>query len=568
MKTSTVEYLEKRIAPATIFVTHLLDDGSAGSLRKAIADANLTPAPDTIVFKPTAFGTITLGGTDLDITTPLTIKGPGAGKVIINGNNVSGIFNIDDGNGAKDTPVTISGLALVNGNASDGGAIKSFESLTVVNSIISGNTASNDGGGIYVQTNGKFTMTATTVTGNTAKDGGGLYLEVAGGISITNSTISGNTATSGKGGGAYISTLVSTNLTAKFLIKDTTIVGNRATGNGGGLYLAPDGRDISVINSTITGNTAGINGGGISMGYGGLLLKGGILSGNTADSGGGIFVQVRSGKTSTITGTKILNNTATVSNGGGIQFDGSNVATSTLNILKSTIAGNRAITDGGGISATNGGTLNLTGDTLFANEAADDGGGVFTSGSAASTVILKVTASTFTENTADGGGGIFAGGEGAVTIAKSKLIANHANNSFVGVGGGAYLRSNTVIITSTLFSKNSAVITGGGSYVNTFNTTLTGCTFTDNVSEGEGGGALIFSTNLAITKTLIRGNYAGTNGGGISINATTATISKSIITGNIAKDSSGGISINANTTLDAATKLFGNIAPVNPNKDF
>lgn len=567
MKTSTVEYLEKRIAPATIFVTHLLDDGSAGSLRKAIADANLTPAPDTIVFKPTAFGTITLGGTDLDITTPLTIKGPGAGKVIINGNNVSGIFNIDDGNGAKDTPVTISGLALVNGNASDGGAIKSFESLTVVNSIISGNTASNDGGGIYVQTNGKFTMTATTVTGNTAKDGGGLYLEVAGGISITNSTISGNTATSGKGGGAYISTLVSTNLTAKFLIKDTTIVGNRATGNGGGLYLAPDGRDISVINSTITGNTAGINGGGISMGYGGLLLKGGILSGNTADSGGGIFVQVRSGKTSTITGTKILNNTATVSNGGGIQFDGSGSATATFNVLKSTIAGNRAITDGGGISATNGGTLNLTGDTLFANEAAHFGGGVFTSGSAASTVILKVTASTFTENTAGGGGGIFAGGEGAVTIAKSKLIANHATNN---VAGGAYLRSaSPITITSTLFSKNSTVSTGGGLYVNTFNTTLTGCTFTDNVSEGEGGGARIFSTNLAITKTLIRGNYAGTNGGGISINATTTTISKSIITGNIAKDSSGGVNSQAaNTTLDAATKLFGNIARVNPNKDF
>lgn len=567
MKTSTVEYLEKRIAPATIFVTHLLDDGSAGSLRKAIADANLTPAPDTIVFKPTAFGTITLGGTDLDITTPLTIKGPGAGKVIINGNNVSGIFNIDDGNGAKDTPVTISGLALVNGNASDGGAIKSFESLTVVNSIISGNTASNDGGGIYVQTNGKFTMTATTVTGNTAEDGGGLYLEVAGGISITNSTISGNTATSGKGGGAYISTLVSTNLTAKFLIKDTTIVGNRATGNGGGLYLAPDGRDISVINSTITGNTAGINGGGISMGYGGLLLKGGILSGNTADSGGGIFVQVRSGKTSTITGTKILNNTATVSNGGGIQFDGSGSATATFNVLKSTIAGNRAITDGGGISATNGGTLNLTGDTLFANKAALFGGGVLTSGSAASTVILNVTASTFTENTAGGGGGIFAGGEGAVTIAKSKLIANHATNN---VAGGAYLRSaSPITITSTLFSKNSTVSTGGGLYVNTFNTTLTGCTFTDNVSEGEGGGARIFSANLAITKTLIRGNYAGTNGGGISINATTTTISKSIITGNIAKDSSGGVNSQAaNTTLDAATKLFGNIAPVNPNKDF
>ena len=566
MKTSTVEYLEKRIAPATIFVTNLNDDLSAGSLRKAIADANLTPAPDVIMFKPTAYGTIVLGGTDLDITTPLTIKGPGAGKVIINGNNVSGIFNIAYTDPLITTATTISGLALVNGNASDGGAIKSFESLTLVNSIISGNTASNDGGGIYVKTDGKFTMTATTVTGNTATDGGGLYLEVAGGISITNSTISGNTATSNKGGGAYISTNTGNNLTAKNVITNTTIVGNSATASGGGLYLAPDGRDISVINSTIAGNTAGIKGGGIFMKNGSLQLKGSTLSGNTADSGGGIFIVVPDGKTSTITGTKILNNTATVSNGGGIQFDGSGSATATFNVLKSTIAGNRAITDGGGISANNGGTLNLTGDTLFANEAAHFGGGVF-SGSAASTVILKVTASTFTENTAGGGGGIFAGGEGAVTIAKSKLIANHATNN---VAGGAYLRSKSPItITSTLFSKNSAAGAGGGLYVVTSNTTLTGCTFTDNVSLFFGGGARIFSTNVAITKTLIRGNIAGANGGGIAINAPTTTISKSIITGNIAKDSSGGVSNQGgSTTLDAATKLFGNIAPVNPDKDF
>ena len=567
MKTSTVEYLEKRIAPATIFVTNLNDDLNAGSLRKAIADANDTLAPDTIIFKPTAFGTIVLGGTDLDITTPLTIKGPGAGKVIISGSNSSRIFNIDDGNGAKDTPVTISGLALVNGNDSDGGAIKSLESLTIVNSIISGNTASSDGGGIYVNTSGKFTMTGTTVSNNTAIDGGGLYLEVAGGISITNSTISGNTATSGKGGGAYISTNLGPNPTAKNVITNTTIVGNRATGNGGGLYLAPDGRDISVINSTIIGNTAGGIGGGISMASGGLLLKGGILSGNTADSGGGIFVQVLPGKTSTITGTKILNNTATVSNGGGIQFDGSGSATATFNVLKSTIAGNRATTGGGGISASNGGKLNLSGDTIFANEAANSGGGVFTDGSASSAVILKVTASTFTENTAGRAGGIYTGGDGAVTIAKSKLIANHATNNF---GGGAYLRSLSLItITSTLFSKNSAADTGGGLCVITSNTTLTGCTFTDNVTGNDGGGAFIFSTNLAITKTLIRGNIAGSDGGGLTASTTTTTISKSIITGNIAGNNGGGInSLGGNTELDAATKLFGNIARVNPNKDF
>ena len=52
MKTSTVEYLEKRIAPATIFVTNLLDDRVTpppGSLRYGLTQ-NIPPEGRTIVF--------------------------------------------------------------------------------------------------------------------------------------------------------------------------------------------------------------------------------------------------------------------------------------------------------------------------------------------------------------------------------------------------------------------------------------------------------------------------------------------------------------------------------------
>ena len=47
---STPELLESRIAPATFTVTSLLDDGSDGTLRKEIADANAAAGPDQIVF--------------------------------------------------------------------------------------------------------------------------------------------------------------------------------------------------------------------------------------------------------------------------------------------------------------------------------------------------------------------------------------------------------------------------------------------------------------------------------------------------------------------------------------
>ena len=191
MKTTAVEYLEKRIAPANIFVTNLNDDLNAGSLRKAIADANLTPAPDTIIFKPTAFGTIFLGGTQLDITAPLTIKGPGAGKAIISGNDTSRIFNVDNADAAEDAPFALSGLALTKGNATGGigGAIFSTESLTVKDCILSSNTADFGGGGIFLVNTAlnKVLITITTIT-------------------ITNSTI---TATSG-GGGAFFGLGVNT----------------------------------------------------------------------------------------------------------------------------------------------------------------------------------------------------------------------------------------------------------------------------------------------------------------------------------------------------------------------
>ena len=353
-------------------------------------------------------------------------------------------------------------------------------------------------------------------------------------------------------------------------IAPATIVGNSAIGSGGGLYLSPDGRDISVIKSTITGNTAGGSGGGIRMSSGGLLLKGGVLSGNTAGSGGGIYVQVLPGITSTITGTKILNNTATVSNGGGIQFDGSGSATATFNVLKSTLTGNSATIHGGGIAADNGGKLNLTGATLFANEATTRGGGVYTDGTAAQTVVLAITGSIFTDNTAARGGGIFTSGDGAVTLAKTKLITNHATSSF---GGGAYLRStNLITITSSLLTKNSADGSGGGAYViSDSSIILTGSSLTDNVSGFNGGGALLNSASTTITKTLVRGNNAVVSGGGLALALvnTTTTIVKSTITGNIARVSSGGIhSFFGTITVDTATKLLGNVAAGSPDKNF
>ena len=89
------------------------------SLREAILAANTSTAADSIGFSVT--GTIQLTNVghvgEILITNPLTINGPSGGLLEVqafSGTIAVGdgarIFNVDDGNGANDKAVTISGL--------------------------------------------------------------------------------------------------------------------------------------------------------------------------------------------------------------------------------------------------------------------------------------------------------------------------------------------------------------------------------------------------------------------------------------------------------------------------
>src|SRR5262245_50462290 len=78
-----VEPLEDRTVPSTFTVQNLNDSGP-GSLRAAITAANAHPNADLIKFANGLTGTIHLAS-QLSITEDLTINGPGAGSVTVNG---------------------------------------------------------------------------------------------------------------------------------------------------------------------------------------------------------------------------------------------------------------------------------------------------------------------------------------------------------------------------------------------------------------------------------------------------------------------------------------------------
>jgi hypothetical protein len=80
------------------------------------------------------------------LSSDLTITGPGASNLAINGNDSSRIFDV-----ASTATVTITGLTLTNGYEGSGyaagGAISSVGNLTLANNVISGNSVYNNVGG-------------------------------------------------------------------------------------------------------------------------------------------------------------------------------------------------------------------------------------------------------------------------------------------------------------------------------------------------------------------------------------------------------------------------------------
>ena len=221
----------------TITVTNTNDSGP-GSLRQALADAN---DGDTINFAVT--GTIGLTSGELLVDKSITISGPGAGNLAVDGNAESRVFHI--GSLGSTRTVIISDLAITNANvgAYGGGIYNDHAALTLNNCIVSDNSA-DYGGGIYnepVLGSATLTLNNSTLSGNSANlEGGGIYNFGFGGtttVTISNSSISGNSAPSGGGIRNY-----GQSGSATLVISNSTISGNSADlGNGGGISNASIG---------------------------------------------------------------------------------------------------------------------------------------------------------------------------------------------------------------------------------------------------------------------------------------------------------------------------------------
>ncbi len=125
----------------------------------------------------------------------------------------------------QSSPVLINVSITDNESKDSGGGLFFFAyaegKLTIINSIISGNKATNYGGGIGLY--GDTRIINTSIYGNVSKMGGGIHHEFFGSLSLTNVTLSGNQAETG-GGLSY-----SLSSGSKTIINNSVIWGNRAS---------------------------------------------------------------------------------------------------------------------------------------------------------------------------------------------------------------------------------------------------------------------------------------------------------------------------------------------------
>lgn len=158
------------------------------------------------------------------------------------------------------------------------------------------------GGGI-ANNAGTVTLNDSTVTGNNAEDnGGGIYNGPAGTVTLHDgSTVSGNHAGYYGGGIDNFGTVI--------MQDGSTVSGNHAGYYGGGIYNYEAAVTLTG-DSTVTGNTAGLYGGGIVNDFGTVDMHDTSTIGpdNTARNGGGMFNDTG---TVTMTGdSKVTGNTA------------------------------------------------------------------------------------------------------------------------------------------------------------------------------------------------------------------------------------------------------------------
>jgi uncharacterized protein (TIGR03118 family) len=242
------ELLEDRNLLSLFTVTSLLDDGSAGSLRAAIDQANAAPGPDTIAFARRLAGTVVLDSTrgELDITGSLTIDGPGADRLTISGNGASRVFSVT----GSTTDVVIRDLTIAHGLTNTTTALGPFGPVTLGGGLLNS--------GAHVTLSGVTLADNQAVASQTGYVQTNLISDIPGLAQLTDPNLKNPWGTSFSDDGLFsvsdtktnVSTLYAVTAAGVTAVPPTIAIPTTATGNQGPTGQVHNDTSSFLVNGT------------------------------------------------------------------------------------------------------------------------------------------------------------------------------------------------------------------------------------------------------------------------------------------------------------------------------
>lgn len=290
-----------------------------------------------------------------------------------------------------------------------------------------GSTDEYGGGAVFLKT-GKISMTGGAMNGNEAYEAGALKISSGAIFSAENTAFNGNKALNVSGGAI--------NNNGSLTLTGCTLNGNNAAGVGGGLYQYASGKTATVTDTDINGNTSAGRAGGVYVKAGTLSVSGGSISGNTSGENGGGIYSFESGAVS-LTGCTLSNNVSPrfgggiyILNGGATTFEGCK------------FTGNTAGT-GGAVYISESTSLTLKDTTITGNRATSEAGGVYYKDYSSTNLYVsgevKVTGNVIEKNGSDVPNNIYIAGSSKVLGISGTLSAS----SQIGLTASAYDRKVT-----------------------------------------------------------------------------------------------------------------------------
>jgi predicted outer membrane repeat protein len=361
-----------------------------------------------------------------------------------------------------------------------GGAMGVWDdaTMTIVDANMTANTATF-GGAIDMRENGTLRLHSSSLSGNTAaQSGGALYLKGTCSAVVTMCTFANNTAREQDGGAVLLIQLANATITASRLIN------NRAR-SGGGVFCSNS--SVRVVASNLSGNRATLRGGALAgEGNATITVDNCALDANQGPRGGAVAVidafLVRLDRCA-------FKGNVAGEYGGGVFVGGKTRVT----MLSGRLINNSGNLEGGALVVTGSSRVVLSGAIAGRRNTASKGGFASLDG----TSQLEVSNGTFEGNyaSANGRGGLLY----LLDKAMAKLTGCYVTGSMYqpDVYGGAFNMDGNATLTLSLCTVDGMHAQRGGAFavfgnasVNASNFTISNCT-----AVNEGGGIYSASVN-------------------------------------------------------------------------